>query len=73
MNLISIIIGLFALALGLLGIFPQLSWLTWMMLFISVLGMVFGLSDEEKTNGITLNFLVIVFALIRLYLHGGIA
>ncbi len=73
MNLISIIIGLFALALGLLGFFPQLSWLTWMMLFFSVLGMVFGLSDEEKTNGITINFLVIVFALIRLYLHGGIS
>ncbi len=72
MNMISTVIGLFALALGLLGIFPQLAWLTWMMLFLSLIGMVFGLSDKEKTNGITLNFLVIAFALFRLYLHGGI-
>ena len=72
MNLISTIIGLFALALGLIGIFPQMAWLTWLMLFISLLGMVFGLFDKEKTNGITINFLVIVFALFRLYLHGGI-
>ncbi len=72
MNMISTVIGLFALALGLIGIFPQMAWLTWLMLFFSLIGMVFGLSDEGKTNGITINFLVIVFALIRLYLHGGI-
>jgi uncharacterized protein with PQ loop repeat len=72
MNLVSTIIGFSALGLGLLGIFPQLGWLNWLVLFLAFLGMVFGLSDKEKTAGITINFLVIVFALIRLYLHGGI-
>jgi hypothetical protein len=72
MNMISTVIGLFALALGLLGIIPLLGWLNWLVLFLVFFGMVFGLSDKEKTTGITINFLVMVFALVRLYLHGGI-
>jgi putative exporter of polyketide antibiotics len=72
MNLISTIIGLSALAMGLIGIFPQMGWLNWLVLFLAFLGMVFGLSDKEKTTGIVINFLAIVFAVIRLYLNGGI-
>ncbi len=72
MNMISTVIGLFALALGLIGIIPLLGWLNWLVLFLVFFGMVFGLSDKEKTTGITINFLVMVFALVRLYLHGGI-
>ena len=72
MNVTSTIIGLSALALGLIGIFPLLGWLNWLVLFLAFLGMVFGLSAKDKTNGITINFLVMVFALIRLYLNGGI-
>jgi len=72
MNLISTLIGLFALALGLIGIVPLLGWLNWPVLFLAFVGMIFGLSSKDKTNGVTINFLVIVFALFRLYVNGGI-
>ncbi len=72
MNLVSTIIGLFALLLGLIGIIPLLGWLHWIVLMLAFLGMVFGLSARGKTSGVTINFFAIVFALVRLYLNGGI-
>ncbi len=72
MNLISTVFGLLAVALGLVGLFPLLGWLTWISLFLSFWGMSFGLFSRGKTTGITINFLVMVLALLRLYLGGGI-
>ena len=72
MDLISTIFGLVAVALGLVGLFPLLGWLTWLSLFLSFFGMIFGLSDRSRTTGITINFLVMVLAIIRLLVGGGI-
>lgn len=72
MNRTSTIIGLFALVLGIIGFFPMFDWLIWLVLFLTFFGMIFGLSEKGKTGGITINFLVMLFAILRLYVGGGI-
>ncbi len=72
MNLISTIIGLVALVLGGIGMFPLLGWMHWLVLFLAFLGMTLGLFAKGKTTGITINFFAMVFALLRLFLNGGI-
>ncbi len=70
--MISTIIGLAALALGIIGFFPLLGWLNWLVLFLTFLGMIFGFSEKGKTGGMTINFFVMLFAILRLYVSGGI-
>jgi len=72
MNMISTVLGLIAVALGLVGLFPLFSWLTWLTLFLSFWGMTFGLYSRDKTTGVTINFLVLVLAILRLFVGGGI-
>lgn len=72
MNLVSTIIGLVSLLLGLIGFFPLLDWMNWLALFLAILGMTLGLYSKDRTSGITINFLVIIFAILRLYVGGGI-
>jgi hypothetical protein len=70
-NLISILIGLFALLLAFLAFFPILGWAYWLILPIAVVGLVFGVISS-KTAGRNLNLIVIIIGVIRLMLGGGI-
>ena len=71
MNLISIVIGIIALLGALVGFIPLLGWLNWGVIPLAVVGLVFGLLAEEK-SGRNINLVVLVLAVIRLMLGGGI-
>ena len=71
MNVISIIIGVVALVVALVGFFPLLGIINWLAIPIAVVGLIVGLFDTRK-GGRNLNAIVIVFSAIRLFLGGGI-
>jgi hypothetical protein len=71
MNVISVIIGLVALAIALVGFIPLLGWLNWFVIPGGVVGLVLGLMSK-KTSGRNINLVVLALAIIRLALGGGI-
>jgi hypothetical protein len=71
MNVLSVIIGLVALAVALVGFIPLLGWLNWFVIPGGVVGLVLGLMSK-KTSGRNINFVVLALAIIRLALGGGI-
>lgn len=71
MNLISIIIGIVALIGALVGFIPLLGWLNWGVIPLAVVGLVFGVLAREN-SGRNINIIVIIVAVIRLMLGGGI-
>lgn len=70
-NIISILIGLFALLCAIPAFIPFLGALNWIVIPIAVVGLVFGILSSH-TSGRNLNLLVIVIGAIRLMLGGGI-
>ncbi|MGN6375023.1 MAG: hypothetical protein ACTHMG_05655 [Sphingomonas sp.] len=70
-NLISILIGIFALACAIPAFIPFLGALNWIVVPIAVVGLAVGLFSS-RTAGRNLNILVIVIGVIRLALGGGI-
>lgn len=71
MNVISIIIGVVALLVALVGFFPFLGIINWLAIPIAVVGLIVGLFDTHK-SGRNLNIVVLIFSAIRLFLGGGI-
>jgi hypothetical protein len=71
MNVISVIIGLMALIIALVGFIPLLGWLNWFVIPGTVVGLVLGLMSK-KTSGRNINIVVLALAIIRLALGGGI-
>jgi hypothetical protein len=71
MNVISVIIGLVALVIALVGFIPLLGWLNWFVIPGAVVGLVLGLMSQ-KTSGRNINLVVLALAIIRLVLGGGI-
>jgi hypothetical protein len=71
MNVISVIIGLMALIIALVGFIPLLGWLNWFAIPGAVVGLVLGLMSK-KTGGRNINIVVLALAIIRLALGGGI-
>jgi hypothetical protein len=71
MNVLSIIIGIMALIIALIGFIPLLGWLNWFVIPGAVLGLVLGLLSQ-KTSGRNINLVVLALAMIRLALGGGI-
>ena len=71
MNLISIVIGILALIGALVGFIPLLGWLNWGVIPLAVVGLVFGLLAREN-SGRNINVVVLVLAIIRLMLGGGV-
>jgi hypothetical protein len=70
-NLISIVIGILALIGALVGFIPLLGWLNWGVIPLAVVGLVVGLLAKEN-GGRNINLVVLVLAVIRLMLGGGI-
>ncbi len=70
-NLLSIIFGLLAAVLALLGLIPLLGWVNWIMLPIALIGLVLGLLAEGNT-GRNLNIVIMIVGALRLTLGGGI-
>lgn len=71
MNLISIVIGIVALLGALVGFIPLLGWLNWLVIPLAVVGLVVGMLAREN-GGRNINIVVLVLAVLRLIIGGGI-
>lgn len=71
LNLVSILIGLFAALLALVGIIPVISLVNWIAFPIALVGAVIGMFSDSNT-GRNLNFLVLLISGLRLSLTGGL-
>lgn len=71
LNLISLVIGVVALALGIFAFFPLLGWAYWMIIPLALVGTGFGVVSSQN-SGRNLNLVVIGVGVIRLMLGGGI-
>jgi hypothetical protein len=73
MNIISILIGLVALVIALVGVIPipLVPLLNWIALPIAIIGAAVGLISSHK-SGRNLNLLVILISGLRLFFTGGL-
>lgn len=70
-NLISLVLGLIALVLVVIAFIPLLGWANWFIIPIAIIGLALG-AMSDRTSGRNLNIVVIVAAVLRLMLGGGI-
>ncbi|MFT4033293.1 MAG: hypothetical protein QM669_12800 [Siphonobacter sp.] len=71
LNIISILIGIIAFIIALVGLFPFVGIVNWAAIPIAFIGLVIGTFSSIKT-GRTLNLIVLAVAMLRLILGGGI-
>jgi hypothetical protein len=71
MNVLSIIIGILALLGALVAFLPLLGWLNWLIIPVTVVGLVFGLLSKN-TSGRNINLVVLAISLFRLFIGGFI-
>jgi hypothetical protein len=71
MNIVSILIGLVLLVLVLIGLVPFLGWLNWIALVIGAVGVLIGALSRHKA-GLIFNVVLLIIAVLRLSLGGGI-
>ena len=70
-NIVSLIIGVIAMFCAVVALFPLLGWLNWFIIPLAVIGAGVGLISAKK-SGTSLNIFVIIVAVLRLMLGGGI-
>lgn len=71
LNLISIVIGIVALAMVAVAFIPLLGWANWLILPFAVVGAGLG-ALSNANSGRNLNIVVLVIGTLRLMLGGGI-
>lgn len=71
MNILAIMIGLFALLLAIPSTIPFLGWGNWFVLPIAVVGVVVG-ALSRKNSGRNFCLIVLVLASLRLMVGGGL-
>ena len=71
MNLISVLIGIATLMAALVAFIPLLGWLNWLLIPVAIIGLVIGLLSD-KTAGRNINLVVLLLAVFRLSIGGGI-
>ena len=71
MNVVSALIGIVALIAALVAFIPLLGWLNWLVIPVVAIGLVIGLLSD-KTTGRNINLAVLVIAIFRLFIGGGI-
>jgi hypothetical protein len=71
MNLISILIGLFALVWALVAFVPLLGWMYWFVIPVALVGLACGVLSS-RSGGRNLNLAVILVGLVRLMIGHGI-
>ena len=72
MNVISVIIGITGFVLMFLGLIPLLGWVQWITMPIAVVGIIFGALAKNAKAGLYINVAVLVVAIIRTMMGGGI-
>ncbi len=70
MQILSVLIGLFAFVWMVLGMIPLLGWIQWPVLALCVLGIIFGAFPKRKI-GLSINLMVGVVAALRAVIFGG--
>ena len=71
LNLVSIVVGVIALPVMLLGLIPLLGWLNYLVIPLAVLGAALGALSDSNT-GRNLNLIVMLVGFVRLWLGGFI-
>lgn len=71
LNILSLLVGLVAFVISLVGFVPLLGWLNWLALPIAITGAALGMMSAHAA-GRNLNILVLVFGGFRLFLGGGL-
>ena len=71
MNLISALIGIPAFIVALIAFIPLLGWLNWLVIPVVAIGLIVGLLSD-KTTGRNINLAVLVIAMFRLFIGGGL-
>lgn len=72
LNVISILIGVFALLTALPALLPFLGWANWLILPVAAVGAAIGQMSGGSKIGRNLNLLVFGIGVVRLMLGGGI-
>jgi hypothetical protein len=70
-NVLSILVGLFALVFAFPGLIPFFGWMNWIAVPIALVGLVIGVLSSKNT-GRNLNIVVLLVAILRGSLFGGI-
>ena len=71
-NIVSLIIGLVALALAAVAFLPLLGWANWLIIPLAIIGAAVGMASGGSKAGRNLNLFVILVGVVRLSLGGGI-
>jgi hypothetical protein len=71
LNILSIVLGCFALMLSIPAFIPLLGWANWLILPFALVGLVFGVLSDRNA-GRNINLVVLVVGIARLWLGGGI-
>ena len=71
LNVLSILIGLFALLFAIPAFLPLLGWAYWLIIPIALIGLALGALSGAK-SGRNLNLAVIGIGVLRLMLGGGL-
>ncbi|VVT08237.1 conserved membrane hypothetical protein [Sphingomonas sp. EC-HK361] len=71
LNILSVLIGLVALLFAIPGIIPLLGILNWIAVPIAVVGLIVGMLSSRNT-GRNVNIVILLVAIVRLSLGGGI-
>lgn len=71
LNIVSLVIGAFALLLAIPAFLPLLGWANWIIVPIAIVGLALG-ALSGRTSGRNLNIVVIIVGILRLSLGGGI-
>ncbi|KKC26130.1 hypothetical protein [Sphingomonas sp. SRS2] len=70
-NLLSLVIGGFALCGAILAFFPFLGWMNWAIVPLALMGAGFGIVSKAD-SGRRLNIFVLVVGIFRLIIGGGL-
>jgi len=70
-NIVSLIIGFVALIFAVVAFIPLLGWANWLIIPLAVIGAGVGVVSRS-TAGRNLNLFVILIAIVRLMIGGGI-
>jgi hypothetical protein len=70
-NIVSLIIGFVALICVAVALIPLLGWLNWLIIPLAIIGAGIGMVSRGSA-GRNLNLFVVVVAVVRLALGGGI-
>ena len=71
LNLVSIVIGVVALLFAIPGFIPLLGWMNWFIVPLALVGAGIG-ALSRSNSGRNLNLIVLVVAIVRLSIGGGI-